>query len=499
MRLNYKSLAISLFIFGSILRILLCWANPPDNAFDNHFEPIFMIMDSGTVPAKDACWQCYHPPVFYWVSAMIGNIALGMGISLPLLVKLLQFISCFYGILTLVIIYLILRKLPSSNFSRLTAFGTVCFLPRHIYMSAMNSNDTMSYLFVALSIYLLLIAIERELNLLILLALSISISITLFTKYTSYVVLPIIFIVFTILYYKRLIVPRKQVLFSFILVLLLPMSILTTDFIWNLRNYGSPLPWNVTLQDPSLTHPRDSNQLDFFSFKPWESINMPIIVPGKMHSFWTLIYDGMWFDNEPRFLYFLSPRKYWSDNWQDWLRGEKSFPEDYSLSSVAKLAGEGPMLYNWWAAYFLWLNGKMSFPGANPPLSNLTKLLGSGLIVFGLFPLLLILKGMYNYFRDWRKNWIRNNEIDMVKMSIYPTLLFANAGGIIALALRLPVYSAAKASYFLNSLPAFAVFLSYALMSCEKNKILMWIVVTLFGVLFALVSLHILQIFQFLM
>ena len=192
MRFNYKAAALLFFIFGTILRILLYWSNPPNNAFDDHFSPIFLIMSSGTTPAKDACWQCYHPPVFYWGSAMVGNIALNMGATFPQILKLLQFISCFYGILTVGVIYLILSKLPLSNFSRLVAFSTVCFLPRHVYMSAMNSNDAISYFFVSLSIYSLLIVIERKLPPLILLVTSIIISVTLFTKYTSYVVLPIV-------------------------------------------------------------------------------------------------------------------------------------------------------------------------------------------------------------------------------------------------------------------------------------------------------------------
>jgi 4-amino-4-deoxy-L-arabinose transferase-like glycosyltransferase len=460
LRLNYKSLTVLSFIFAIILRVLLCWSNPDGNAFDNHFEPISMIMDSGTIPAKDACSQCYHPPVFYWISAMIGNIAVTMGAKLWQVWKLLQFICCFYGILTVGIIYLILRKLPLSDFSRLIAFSTVCFLPRHIYMSAMNSNDTISYLFVALSIYLLLIAIERKLPPLILLVVSIVISITLFTKYTSYVVLPIILIVFASLFYKRLIGPRKQALVSFILVSLIPITLLSVYLISNIKNYDSPLPLSVKQLDFSLTQPRDNSRLDFFSFKPWESINTPIIVPGKMHSFWTLLYSGMWYDNEPTFLYFL----------------------DSNLG--------------WWLHYSGWLRGEESFPGDNPSMSNLTKSTGSGLIAFGLFPLLLIISGFYNYFRGSWKSWTKAEGMDVAKMNIFPTLLFSNAAGIVALALRLPVYSVVKASYFLNSLPAFAVFLGLGLMPCEKNKKLKWTIVIVFGVLFALVSLHILHIFQ---
>jgi len=135
---------------------------------------------------------------------MAGHVATHMVATISQLLKFFQFVVCFYGILTLGVLYLILNKLPLSDFSRLLAFGTACFLPRHIYMSAMNSNDTISYLFVALSIYLLLIAIERKFPFLLLLTVGIVISVTLFTKYTAFVVLPVALIVFATCFQKRL-------------------------------------------------------------------------------------------------------------------------------------------------------------------------------------------------------------------------------------------------------------------------------------------------------
>lgn len=83
---------------------------------------------------------------------------------------------------------------------------------------------------------------------------------------------------------------------------------------------------------------------------------------------------------------------------------------------------------------------------------------------------------------------------EMVKMSIFPILLVSNMAVMIALAVRLPVYTAAKASYFLNSLPAFAVFLSLGLMACEKSKHLKWTVLIAFSLLFCLASVHVLHI-----
>ena len=454
---HYKSLFVLFFISGSLLRILLCWSNPPGNFFDNHFEPILLIMKTGAIPGKNDCWQCFHPPVFYWISAMAGHAATHLGIaSLPRLLKFFQFVVCFYGILTLVILYLILNKLPLSNFSRLLAFGTACFLPRHIYMSAINSNDTISYLFVALSIYLLLVAIEKKFPFFLLLSVSIVISATLFTKYTSFVVLPVVLIVFVSLVHKRLFASPKQAFLSFVLMIVVPVTILSANLIWNKKHYGSSLPWNVSRSDPSLIQPRDTEHFDFLTFKPWESIDRPIIVPRRMHSFWTLVYTGMWFDNEPKFLYFLVANQSWWDHYYGWLRGEEKFPE------------------------------------GSPTMSNPTKVLGAGLTAFGLFPLLLMARGFVNFFsRSWRSQM---SVEEMVKMSIFPTLLVSNMAVMIALAVRLPVYTAAKASYFLNSLPAFAVFLSLGLMVCENSKHLKWTVVIAFSFLFCLASVHVLHI-----
>jgi 4-amino-4-deoxy-L-arabinose transferase-like glycosyltransferase len=459
MRLHYKAATVLFFLCGTALRLLLCWVNPPYNAFDDHFQPIFLIMNTGAIPAKDACWQCYHPPVFYWLSAMVGKIAMKMGAESAQVLKILQFIPCLYGILTLWVIYLILKRLPLSKFSKLIAFGTICFLPRHIYMSAMNSNDTISYLFVSLTVLLLLTAIEKKLSAHTLTAATVIISITLFTKYTSFVVFPVIIVSFALLFLKDRVVSRKKAAASMLLILFLPTLLLSSYAISNIKTYGSPLPWNVTKMDPTLTHARDDTPPDFISFTPWQSIITPYIAPGKIHRFWTLVYSGMWFDNEPKFLYFL----------------------DSNLS--------------WWRRYYAWIRGEMAYPGDNTAMSLLTRLSAAGLITMGLLPLLLIIAGIFQLFRGIRKAWTADGIGETAALSIFPVLLLSNTAGIIALVRRLPSFSSMKASYFLNSMSAFAVFCSLGLMLCEKNKKIQIAVGIWFGVLFALVTVHILQIF----
>jgi 4-amino-4-deoxy-L-arabinose transferase-like glycosyltransferase len=458
MRLSAKALAGFSLGAGILLRLLLFGANPAANAFDNHFKPVFMIMETGSVPAKDACWQCYHPPVFYWISAQAGNLAVRLGATFPQLMKTLQFLPCLYGILTLVLLYLILLKLPLSDFARWGALAAVCFLPRHIYMSAIHSNDTISYLFVSLSVYLLMIAMERNLPPLLLLMTGAVISITLFTKYTSFVVLPAALTAFAVLFWTGNAVPRKRILAALALTLALPLALLTASLASNKKLYGSALPWNVDKQDPATTQPHDGTRMDFFTFKPWESLGAPVILPGKMHSYWTLLHEGMWFDNEPKFLYYLDP--------------------DHEA----------------WNHYYGWLKGSEAFPGAPPPMSPLTKAVGSGLIALGLVPLLLMLAGVVRWAgeaRSWRS---RAPGTDPAKTGMMAALLVATAAGCVALAVRLPVFSAAKASYLLNALPAFAFFLGLGLMRLEEDRRWKSVLAALFGALFLLAGAHVLQI-----
>lgn len=432
--------------------------NPPHNAFDDHFEPISLIMKYGNLPAKNACWECFQPPVFYAVSAIVGNMSINMGANQTQMKKILQLTCCFYGILTIAIIYLILNKLYLSDFSKIIAFGFTCFLPRHIYMSAMLSNDTISYLFVAICIYILLITIERNFSLGSLVLLSLTMTITIFTKYNSLIVIPMVLTVFILAFFNFSTVEKKKKVILFCLTLFVPLSLIGGYMAGNIKNYGKALPGNYEIfKNLSASQPRDEGGISFFNFKPWESIATPILVPGKLNSFWTLIYSGMWFDTEPKFLYFMD-------------------------SNIA-----------WWRHYYRWIKGEDKFPKNQHSISQITLLEGSVLITLGLFPLILAIIGGYYYIKQLR-DFSNSNWIKLTKLSIFPALLISNAAGIIAITLKLPVFSTMKSSYFLNSMPAFAVFIGNGVMACEKRTILKWAVIIIFGVLFTVVCWHILHI-----
>ena len=453
---NYGILVWIFIILGVGLRFLLFWYNLPSNSFDNHFEPIALIVKLGIIPAKDACFQCYQPPVFYFISAMVAKLALSIGFDNPQILKILQFVGALYGMLGLVVVYLILKKLPLSNFSRLLALGTVCFLPRHIYMSAMHSNDTLSYLAVALCVYLVLIAIERKLSYPYLVLLSISAAVAIFTKYTSFVILPALLAVFTTNFIWNIVATRKKTLISAIIVFLIPLSLVGAYTSSNIKNYDKALPWNDNMINTDLTQPHAQKGVSFTNIKPWKTISAPIITPDNIDSFWTLIYSRMWFDMEPKFLYYTD--------------------QDES----------------WWNRYYSWLRGEAPFPSDNNPLSTFTLLSGAGLITLGLVPLFLtVIGGIISVYRWWEH---RSHSMEFLTIPLFLMLLVFNAVGILALGLKAPVYSSMKASFFLNSLPAFSVFLGFGIMRFERIKYIKYVLAFIFSLLFVLVSIHILYI-----
>jgi hypothetical protein len=321
-------------------------------------------------------------------------------------------------------------------------------------MSAMNVNDALSYLFVTLCVYLLIVTVEKRLSPVSLTALSCALTVALFTKYTAFVVLPMTVSVFAAVAWGRSVAVKKAVI-ALLLVLLLPVAALSGYFLSNLKGSGNPLPWNTQIYDPVAHRPVDADPIDFITFKPWEDLATPMLAPGKLHSFWTLIYSGTWFDTEPLFQPFLDKET------------------------------------AWWEHYFRWYRGEDGYPGNNPAMPGFASLTGSALIALGIFPFGLMLAGGYFAFSRRGEGCGSSAGICIV---MFPLLVLLNTAGIIAMTLKLPVYCSMKPSYFLNSMSAFALFQAIGINRFERVTGFKKLVSAIFGILFCLVGVHILQI-----
>lgn len=460
-------------LFAIVLRISLCWYTPPQNSFDNHFEPIKLILKTGNIPAKNTCRECFHPPVFYYVSAMFVKASLAMDVNSKSLPKLLQCINCFYAILSICVIYLILNKLRIPDFSKIAAFGTICFLPRHIYMSAMHSNDAMACLFVSLCIFLLLIAIEKKFSFLSLFALSISITVAIFTKYTALVVIPVTIVGFTAAFLYRIVTPSKKTFIVLILALLPPMVLFGIYLKDNLDRYGNPLPFNDQFMNTTVVkQPKDQGGINFFNFTPCKYITNPIISPGRMHSFWTLIYGEMWFDIEPRYLRYTDPAFIksplaWWDYYYPWLRGEAGYP---------------------------YISDSSSNQVKDNPLSGYTHLLGAMLLTLGLIPMSFLVIGLCKAILSIMRFGKAEDVTSSTSLIIFSILIMFNVAGIIYLTIEAPVFSSMKALYLMNSVSAFSAMTGIGLDSLSKHDRLKKYIILLFFILFSFSCLHIIQI-----
>jgi len=449
----YKKLMLLLLVLAALLRLILAWVNPPMNAFDDHLEPIRMIMRAGEIPGKRACWQCYQPPVFYYSSAMIGLIATKLGLAVSYIPKLMQMLSCVYGILSVWVIYLILNRVRLSDFARLMAFGVICFLPRHIYMSAMHSNDSLTVLLVALGVYLMLLLVEEGFSKRTLLALSVVITGAIFTKYTAFVVLPMTLVVVVLVIFKGEVASRMKQTQLVALSVVLPLFLLGAYMYDNQRVYGELLPWNNTIMNTVSIQASGEGGVRFSDFRPWTAIVAPVMVPDNVGSFWTLIHGRMWFDMEPKFI----------------LLTDRNLP--------------------WWERYFGWLRGHNQFP-ETIKLSAFTQVTGASLILLGLVPLGLMLLGGARLVLAAAGVATDVLRIDRTTVAVLAVLVLFNIAGVVALALKAPVYSSIKAIYLLVSLPAAAVFLGAGVMWLERIRAMKVLMLALFVALLMLVLLH---------
>jgi len=204
--------------------------------------------------------------------------------------------------------------------------------------------------------------------------------------------------------------------------------------------------------------PHAENGLSFVDFRPWETISVPIVWPSNIGSFWTLLYSRIWFDMEPRFLYF------------------------------------GDTENALWQSYFRWMAGQDPSP-SEIPLSPFRSFMGSTLIALGLIPLLFLIAGLFRSISkavsSWRQSTLPYFETQML---LFWVLLIFNLFGVVALAHKYPCYSTVKGLYLLNSLPAIAVFFALGVSWLEEYRTASTFLVSFMILLFILIGIHFLDI-----
>lgn len=167
-----RPLTHAVLLVGVLLRTALAAVAPARLAYDNHFEPIEILLREGRLPSAADCWQCYQPPLYYVICAAVYRSAEYISRSLagrpddPQFTrenhlaaqaagrKAVQFVSVVAGSATLYVCLLIVRRAcrPAPRAEAL-AVAVPALLPQHIYMSTMVTNDALTYLLASLAIH----------------------------------------------------------------------------------------------------------------------------------------------------------------------------------------------------------------------------------------------------------------------------------------------------------------------------------------------------------
>jgi len=144
----------ALLVLGLCLRLTMRWRYHPDWGFDagGHFLYIDWIREHHAVPAPDAFFHAFHPPLFYVVAAAIAGPSRSAAV----------WISIVLGTLRLGIIWAGLEiYLSRQRWARLPALALAAVLPASVHIDGLVYGESMSGFLVATAMLLTLLAFRQ--------------------------------------------------------------------------------------------------------------------------------------------------------------------------------------------------------------------------------------------------------------------------------------------------------------------------------------------------
>jgi hypothetical protein len=299
-----------------LLRFSLAILNREAN--DAHEAVANLIIQTGKLPNKDDCWECFQPKLYHIIFAKSLQFS-GMENKPAYQQNVMgQAINFLAGIITLVIVYLFIRGLPEySEKLKFLAFALVALNPNLIGINSQATNDTFAILFSTLAIFFVYKYIKQK-QLMDLIFCSIFVILGISTKVNAWVTAIAIVIALLIMSLlqeyrkKRLIIVMIFIFAIIIFSIINPLS----QYISNYQKYGSPILLNIK-KDPfpqfSGEYSADASGIwyigdGFFTFKFLDLLKHPRLDPGTsvylphQTSFWTVLYGrghSIHFDNAP--------------------------------------------------------------------------------------------------------------------------------------------------------------------------------------------------------
>lgn len=233
----YKILIPAILILGILIRIFAFITIPKGLGFDenSHYAYARFIAENWSFPNASEGTTFYQPPLFHILGAFTYSLAGVLGIADAFFI--IRFVSTFFGILTIPIVYLAAREVfPENRRIQILSLAIASFLPIHSLTSGMIGNDAVTSFFVSLTVYLLL-KYESEPTLRKVALIGVAAAFSALSRYNGLVVLPVVGI-----YY---ILKRRWEHLAIVSLLILTLS--GWWYLRNYMNYGAlaPYAWDV--------------------------------------------------------------------------------------------------------------------------------------------------------------------------------------------------------------------------------------------------------------
>jgi hypothetical protein len=299
----YKYLIIGLIFLGSILRLTIFWVSPVNNSFDDHLEVIKIYSEKLSRPLPFQCWECYQPPLYYYIAAKVLYVTKSLGLNNYACWKMVQLINPLLSIILLFVVYQILILLNSSKLIISVILSFIISLPRDIMTASMIGNDYMLVFFTILSFYCflkILISYKSGLSVRFYLFLMfIFVTLGCLTKQHGFLLYIFPFFTFFFFYKKRL----YDKFLWLIPFLLASLFISLSDELWRYNTTGVFLVSNQNYFDFAKNQfPGSLDKVEFFSFRFFELFKEPFLSNKTGSSFLTELFARTFYDYEWRFI-----------------------------------------------------------------------------------------------------------------------------------------------------------------------------------------------------
>ncbi len=291
---------------GVAIRVSNALVSPVGTGFDaaGNWRYIARLMQSWALPAPGDDWATSHPPLFYYLSAGLGR---ALGYPDPALTVLaIRLASTAVGLLTVCLaVALVLRVDPGNRRRALLAGGLLLFLPAHVYMSAMLSEEILAAGLTSLAVVATAWSLESSgqarARAMRAGAVGVAGGLALLTKLSGLLVLLTAAASYALWGIRRR-QPRRAL--STIAALGLVAMLVGGWYYANNRiQYGYFYPQDLPAHSLMFSMPPGARTISDYWYFPIATFTDPqLLSPSLVHSVWGATYTTLWFDGHRHFL-----------------------------------------------------------------------------------------------------------------------------------------------------------------------------------------------------